>query len=1004
MAYIIYPYYNNFILNFYLPTDVPQSVVENHENSELTENKITFLPSAEERIDRGKKIANLKWNTNKVSPRVGKSVGEIYTYATNKDTTFQYEGNSPIVSYYYRFLQNMIDQGKTRQIGRLLTGIYSDELIYQKGFSTFEEVEEYNKVILDHQHDLKRLGSSDYSDFYKNKSAQLGHIDYNQYLIANNKGLHKLSLYQNSDQLNFTKQNIVFTDQTPIDLGVMDKANLIYDFAEIKETYLSSLPEKYRVRSFDFINTSLPFLKWSKSSIYKHEWNWFMESLGFNRRDYPVEQFGGIVTTFSSARLNVKSYDLAQLTGRKYKNLNDLASEDGNFIVSQSDKLQVEVFPDKETKNTSVLGSLSPERKDFIWRVAKTKKIPVSESNPYSVITSISGSYAKSVHIKIYFLDINGKEIGVSYVSRPEKTSYFNRVSFKTFFVTPKDAEFIQVGILSDKDAKNKIFWWLHQFDIFDLKDYKEKNNILVSKKVDPGIAYKAYLRTFHSPKGGILKIDYLGNGLTTEVNTKNDLIAQFTWNDLGEVSFKQDKVKIEIDNISGFNSISDLVLIPKDEEERLSQKIINNIKRSPRIMTLEPELDLTAEDTLQSDRNYPSFSGGLTTAILHNDLSKTIDITNDRKFSPNLHGINISSDVVIKVSTNSSELILKPIQSKVKAIEHLYTEKSPHTGHHEVFEMKEPLRIEKVQFEELILKPGQYNLQIISKKELSSLARYKEIKPLYTYIRPIENDEEGDKSCCECLYTDPLIETSSTDYKQWTTYTRNTCQWHILQSKVVKVKTDFEYIIDYKFMNHLNNKTHQKIIFMNDENVEVGKKYIDQTDNDIQERWLRKNLLIKPPKEATKMMVLFLFKGTKLENSKLSIKDLEIYNHTQLPHIDFVEFLNDEVMVVNKKRDTEKLSLSSMQKTYRVENDKLANTVTLDQTHHKIWSAYVNGRRDKPFLVNGLFQSHVFNQKSGQVELEIKIRYIYWVGLLIQIIFFVVVIFSFVSAPSESK
>lgn len=524
------------------------------------------------------------------------------------------------------------------------------------------------------------------------------------------------------------------------------------------------------------------------------------------------------------------------------------------------------------------------------WRVAKTRPIPITSANPYKAFTKISGRHAENVHIKLHFFDQNNREMAVSYISRPDERKHFDEAFFDTLFVSPKGAKAMEISFLSVVKPDKRIYWWLHDFRIEDLSSYSTENKIVMPKILEPND--RLFVRFFKNERGGNLKFK-IGSQFS-KISTKSKIKNQFHWQEVQiPKSSIKDKKSLTIINESGFNAINDLIIIDKDELKSYVDSVSKKVKESERTLSVEAEHSLTFTEDYQSPRHYPELSGGQSIAIFDTPVFFEFDTITPRTFGLKLAGQNLNTDLEIELLTKNKTIFRNKILVEKPLLSSPYFyRKPPHSIFFKPESLKKPgthgtftTRLPK-------LEPGKYKIQIQSTRPAKSLLDISKMKELSLNIKPkIHNDESNKLTCCQCSLKNSIEKSIDPNGNvNFSVISKNTCQWHIIQSEILAIEKHHEYFLDYEYYNQNSTDSHQKILFLDDDFKEVDVHYIDREQRDDNQSGVKKRLLFTPPASAKKMVVLFMFRGVFEEASLLQLREMRLIDHHKLAKIDFLQ------------------------------------------------------------------------------------------------------------------
>jgi hypothetical protein len=214
---------------------------------------------------------------------------------------------------------------------------------------------------------------------------------------------------------------------------------------------------------------------------------------------------------------------------------------------------------------------------------------------------------------------------------------------------------------------------------------------------------YQGFLRYLENQRGGILRI-YLDGKILGDINSLSDS-NKYAWNKLFDTSnsslnISKGKHILTIENLSGFNSVNVLALVPQSEIERINNLASNLLNSTDIFYILEAESDfnLTPQASNISDYSIPFFElndtgpdgiGAEKTfswqfkTPRNNDLYSFIVAVNDNSNSTNSYtfkNLELSSD------DNSSKLLELDFEDKGGFVPLAVLRQSQFQGHHDDF------------------------------------------------------------------------------------------------------------------------------------------------------------------------------------------------------------------------------------------------------------------------------------------------------------------------------
>jgi hypothetical protein len=140
--------------------------------------------------------------------------------------------------------------------------------------------------------------------------------------------------------------------------------------------------------------------------------------------------------------------------------------------------------------------------------------------------------------------------------------------------------------------------------ELFDLEKYKAKNTFTMEKEIKEDNEYELYTRVFKSIKGGLVKFSV--NGKDVLIDTKSKNVNSFIWEKIGTFNLKKGKSLINAENISGFNAINLIAIIPTEKKEKLFYQTNKAIEKSKVFFISEAENDFDIHGNIQTKRNFP--------------------------------------------------------------------------------------------------------------------------------------------------------------------------------------------------------------------------------------------------------------------------------------------------------------------------------------------------------------------------------------------------------------
>ncbi len=160
------------------------------------------------------------------------------------------------------------------------------------------------------------------------------------------------------------------------------------DIIEVKnmdDLVLSSMPKKYKLYPFNFVDEVNPFIKWSKTYTTFPDWAWFQSKMDVIHPRFEWDHNKGIVLTFASEAFNVKPHEKQNLDGEIVYDFDSLLRADQFFVADNPDLLMWFKPLQRQRQRWCPPWCDSKGRSSFIWQVAKSPVLTAEEKMPYQL-------------------------------------------------------------------------------------------------------------------------------------------------------------------------------------------------------------------------------------------------------------------------------------------------------------------------------------------------------------------------------------------------------------------------------------------------------------------------------------------------------------------------------------------------------------------------------------------------------------------------------------------
>ncbi|GAB4159630.1 MAG: hypothetical protein Fur003_3380 [Candidatus Dojkabacteria bacterium] len=267
------------------------------------------------------------------------------------------------------------------------------------------------------------------------------------------------------------------------------------------------------------------------------------------------------------------------------------------------------------------------------WKTIRTPYIATSTGTMWQAKLKLSLKNVYEPHIKASFYDKNRQLLETKYLT--SIVDYQEEVPFEVnvnIYTSKAGAKYVQLEIWHGDNTPKQLpnIIKLNSIDFYDYSEYVEYPT--VSGRLDINGKYVAYARYLFSPISGEF-------GVTLGSQTFNlptyDQDTYFSWEKIGEVDIKANN-SLRIFNISGFNAINQIILIPKDEAVALQAATLKQElnKYSGIIYKLSPSDRFSLKTTQLISGKYTILGNNFSQVYINGFPQSTRRITVDKNSS----------------------------------------------------------------------------------------------------------------------------------------------------------------------------------------------------------------------------------------------------------------------------------------------------------------------------------------------------------------------------------
>lgn len=996
----LFPVRDIYFERFFQPIEEPKAFSElrHHyeENPTVGERQeapyALYVPVAEQMLRPITHISTPKWNVP-LGYEDSKATGDIHIYNAPIRTVFHHEGNDPSIKYMYDLIQFILDQGRSMELEKVVKAFGVNQLIYHNEYIDQENRQDFNEEVLGLQENLEKTYENGiFKVFDVDASKEIDQFSQRRFITPYGLlKLHSLSQFEEYDPLDlpliFTSKEEVFNTDS---IGQDD----IIEVKNMDDLVLSSMPKKYKLYPFNFVDEVNPFIKWSKTYTTFPDWAWFQSKMDVIHPRFEWDHNKGIVLTFASEAFNVKPHEKQNLDGEIVYDFDSLLRADQFFVADNPDLFDVVSNPYNVSENVGVLhGVIQRGDPSFIWQVAKSPVLTAEEKMPYQFKIMVSGRGANQLHMKVRFYDRNKREIGIQYIVGPDQLVNFDTIEFTGEVVSPKDTAFYRIDLLTYQRPEEKIYWWIHDVEIRKFPKYTKPNEILMTKVLEPG-SYRVFVKSFDSLGGGRYSLNIKGHD--HEIFTKSTQLSGFKWHDLGDFQFDDSNPQIVLKNIEGFNAVSHIAVVPLRAYEREKSKWKSILRNHDKLLILETEMEFEREGNIQSRRLYPELSNGTGTALSQGKVYAEIEIPTSGAYDiiPSVYFPFLNRGHMrmhIQDSTGQT------IYSQTIDQRTLTEKKSGVTIDYDPLEAVYPyLTLEQASpylyknmswIESIQLRAGKYRviMELISENDnYIKASDFKTFDPNSIVVESARRDlAVSDCSTCERITPDMMRHMVRGPGDFYIEYdTTCSCDWYISSSEPIQVQANEEILISFQARSDAIVKRHSKLIFLDEYKQVVDTKFIFEVEEPDKIKWNTYEQLVKVPAGADSVLYQFWARGNKNRAGKLEIKNLKFEKYNEFVLVDKVDIKTAGLSL--KKHEGQarviKNQISEMEFAHRVDGSVNGQTIWNSfLSPHRIWK--VNGKASE-LTLNGVTMG--FQVENGKLDGKMTLSDVYRGGLLL--------------------
>ncbi len=934
-----------YVAYFYDSVPEPASYEALKEN--LDDGYTIYLPLAEEMLQQSR-IATPYWNST--GEAVEKSTGDVHIYNTTVDTLFQHEGNDPVVAYYLRYIQFLVDEHRTDDTGYYVHSLGSNRLIYHDEYLEQEARQDDNKAVIGLDEAYHKTYENDIFTVYES-DFDLSNLPSG--IIYETNGMESLSVLEQSDGYDPLAYPLIYAYQSFDGSEIFNESVQTYiDASNLLDLKMSFISEDYVIYPFDAINEGNPYLKWSKTYLTSTDWSWYLSSRGYTDRDFDFDSNGGVAVAFSSAQLDILPYERKLLNGQLVMDFDDMLAEELFFVPDNKEIFDVIANPyNGGMPIQAVHGILSKGDPLDIWQVAKSGLIPVQASMPYAYDLLISGRNLSSFHLKARFYNRDMEEVGIAYIVAPEASTTYDTIHFEGEVISDDEAVYMRLDILSYQEPISKSYWWIHDIHIYEIPDYVAPNTISMTTEATEGMNH-LLVRTFMSQEGDWLSLKVGENEY--EWNTYDDN-AGFEWVDLGVISIISGATEVSLTSKGGFQAVNAIAIVPVEEFEAVESSMASAVAKSSMMASAEGVLTLEGDYQLQSERTYSQLSYGKGIDLSRGQLSWPIHI-----FKEDDYRLDISS--IFPMGVGNIQYTLGSYKGEIIPSDE------------EVIELH--------------LEAGDYNLSLMVDGDVYNYISIYDLEPMVAtedfVTKAIDDPFMVDCSECEKVSAEMMRHVIEDDMLIIDYDQTCSCDWYIYTSKPVKVVPEDEWYVTFEAVSTDLVKRHGKVIFNDTNGNFIGYQFINEVEEAYKSQWHTYEQIVEVPENAASLYLQFWGRGSKEGPSSLSVKKLVVNRYKDFITIDHILLTSTDIDFGASTSRGDASNIVKKEGTWQFEaTEGLLNTYMSPNVF------FQNAQGGRAYKLNGVTMGFVFSENEKAV-ISAPLFKAYMIGFVITVVFLI--------------
>lgn len=522
----------------------------------------------------------------------------------------------------------------------------------------------------------------------------------------------------------------------------------------------------------------------------------------------------------------------------------------------------------------------------------------------------------------------------------------------------------------SSEQPTQKTFWWLHDLHVYSLENYSVDNTIQTQWHAPAADTYEVYVKALSSWAGGAVRININDETFQRTIMTKraidplSHLLVEpyqylmyrerglasrndFLWLPVGSVELDAGVHEIALTNNTGFNAVSEMVIIPRNQLARQRAESEISVAEGYQYITFEGESDFDIYNAhVQSATTTPAFSNGRALYLNEGQMERSFEIA-----SPGLHTLSIYTDSLLSSDTATIDVfITDDTNEPVHIINNALTKKQGTSS--------------VITVPDIELKAEQYTLTLHLADTGPSLVEetdmhlfdYDEIIDVYNFF-PFDVGRD----CCFC---EPLlpsdVQIAYVPNEVGITIAQgNACEWAIVSSNLVPVEPGQEWLMTFDLRADQAKHNHVKLFFMDEDRVIRDVKYITELQSGFSYDWNTIQTIFDVPPGVAYVQLHLWARKNPVAIGSFDMRDVVFKNYRTLPHVDVVT-VRESTPPTSMESQPILGTLHGVERRLEVATTTKAAGVLLYETYQPLWKLKIPADVQSVPLF-GMLQGYVF-------------------------------------------